>query len=164
MHRILAAEATQQDAPLGFEDLEVGHEWLSPQRTLDEADVAAFAELTGDHNPLHTDEEFARQTPFGRPIAHGLLGMSLVAGLGSRSPWTDTAVLVQILEWRFLRPLHPGDRIHVRTTVLEKRPAGRRRGRVTWRRQLVNQNGEVLQEGTTETIVQVRNPARMLPR
>ncbi len=163
MPRIIAAEGTQHDAPLCFDDVAVGDQWRSPHRTVQEADVQAFADLTGDRNPLHLDEEFARQTPFGRPIAHGLLGMSLVAGLGSRSPLMDTAVFVRVVEWKFSRPLYVGDTVHVETTVLDKASPGRRRGLVTWRRQLINQHHEVVQEGTTETLVQLQN-GTTLPR
>jgi 3-hydroxybutyryl-CoA dehydratase len=164
MHRTFAAEAIQHEAPLYFEDIEVGSLWRSPSRTIQESDVQAFAQLTGDHNPLHLDEEFASQTPFGRPIAHGLLGMSLVAGLASRSPWMHTDVFVRVLQWRFVRPLYVGDTVHVQTEVLEKRPRGRRRGLVTWRRQLVNQNNEVVQEGTTETLVTLQGTPGATPR
>ena len=164
MHRTLAQEAIQHETPLCFDDIEVGDAWRSPERIIQDTDVLAFAELTGDHNPLHLDEEFASQTPFGRPIAHGLLGMSFVAGLGSRSPWMDTAVFVRVLDWRFVRPLYVGDTVHVQTQVLEKRPNGRRCGLVCWRRQLLNQHSEIVQEGTTETLVMLRGASGIVPR
>jgi acyl dehydratase len=160
----LAAEAIRHEAPLYFEDIEVGHRWRSPDRAIQDSDIEAFAQLTGDHNPLHLDEEFASQTPFRRPIAHGLLGMSFVAGLGSRSPWMDTSVFVRVVEWRFVQPLYVGDVVHVQTEVLQKRATGRRRGLVTWRRQLLNQNNEVVQEGTTETLVALHGTPGAVPR
>jgi acyl dehydratase len=154
------------EEPLFFDDVEVGQCWRSPARTIHSTDVAQFAELTGDDNPLHLDDEFARQTPFGKPIAHGLLGMSLVAGLGSRSPWMHTAVFLRVVDWRFLRPIYLGDTVYVETILLEKRPAGRRRGMMVWKRQLINQHQEVVQEGTAETLVLVHSLDRhkMLPR
>src|SRR5687768_12140429 len=106
---------------LYYDDVEPGQHWRSPARTIMASDVEQFADLTGDNNPLHLDEQFASQTPFGRPIAHGLLGMSLVAGLGSRSPSMHTAVFVRVLEWRFLHPIYIGDTVHVETMVMEKR-------------------------------------------
>jgi acyl dehydratase len=151
---------------LYFDDVEPGQHWRSPAREILASDVEQFATLTGDDNPLHLDEEFASQTPFGRPIAHGLLGMSLVAGLGSRSPAMHTAVFVRVLEWHFLHPIYIGDTVHVETLVMDKRATGRRRGLVTWKRQLVNQHGDVVQEGVTETLVLMHAASRqkMLPR
>lgn len=141
--------------PLFFNEIEIGDEWRSSARTLTETDLVMFAGLTGDFDPLHTDHEFARNTPFGRPIAHGLFGMSLVAGLGSHSPWMRTVAFTRILDWRFMRPMFVGDTVAASTRVLAKTPHGRRHGLVTWLRQLVNQSNEVVQEGTVETMVQL---------
>lgn len=150
---------------LYFDDVEVGNHWCSPTRTIRDADLAGFADLTGDDNPLHLDREFASRTPYGKPIAHGLLGLSLVAGLGSHSPLMHTAAFVRIVDWRFLKPVYVGDTVHVETIVIEKRVTGRRRGIVTWKRQLVNQDNDVVQEGTAETLVLKHAAAkRLLPR
>lgn len=147
---------------LCFEDVSVGDIFHSPSRTVTETDVVNFAGMTGDYNPLHVDHEFARSTPFGRPIAHGLLGLSLVAGLGSFSPWMQTAAFVRIFEWNFLKPLFIGDTVRVRTECLTKNQKGRRHGLVTWRRELVNQTGEVVQQGTFETLVKLAAFAKVL--
>jgi 3-hydroxybutyryl-CoA dehydratase len=138
---------------LFFEDLQVGASWKSHGRTITEADVVSFAGLTGDFDPLHVDHEFARQSPFGRPIAHGLLGLSFLAGLSSTCPAVHTAAFVAIRSWEFKGPLFPGDTVHVSTEVLEAEQTSKRRGRVVWRRQLVNQQGEVVQDGILETLV-----------
>lgn len=148
--------------PICFEDVNVGDVWHSPTRTVTETDVVNFAGMTGDYNPLHVDHEFARSTPFGKPIAHGLLGLSLVAGLGSFSPWIQTAAFLRIVEWKFARPLYIGDTVRVRTEVLGKQPKGRRHGLVTWQRELINQMGEVVQAGTFETLVKVAVQAKVL--
>src|SRR5262245_41641888 len=100
--------ATRKDEPLYFDQIQVGDTWESPARTVTEADVVNFAGLTGDYNPLHVDHEFARGTPFGKPLAHGLLGLSLVAGLGSHSPWMRTVAFVRIREWNFIKPVFIG--------------------------------------------------------
>jgi acyl dehydratase len=141
------------NGPLYFDELSTGDSWRSPGRTVTQTDIVNFACLTGDFNPLHVDHEFAKDTPFGRPVAHGLLGMSLVAGLGTHSPWASTTAFVGIRDWRFLKPIHEGDTLHVLTVVVEKTPKGRRNGTVVWRRQLVNQTGDVVQEGEFETLV-----------
>ncbi len=143
---------------LGFTDLVVGDEWESPARTVTEADVSHFAALTGDFNPLHVDHEAAKKTPFRRPIAHGLLGLSFAAGLTSYSPKVDTMAFLGILEWKFHKPIFFGDTIHVRTKIIALEPkANGRRGVVTWHRQIVNQSGDVVQEGMTQTLVRTKS-------
>jgi acyl dehydratase len=147
-------------SPLHFESLNVGDRWQSQGRTVTETDVVNFAGLTGDYDPLHVDHEFARQTPFGRPLAHGLLGLSLVAGLASQCPRVSTLALLAIQSWEFLKPVFIGDTLHVVTQVLEKRPHGNRSGRVTWQKQLVNQDAQVVQSGVFETLVASAAPHR----
>lgn len=141
------------NGPLYFDELAVGDCWRSPGRTVTQTDIVNFACLTGDFNPLHVDHEFAKDTPFGRPVAHGLLGLSLVAGLGTNAPWASTSAFVGIRGWQFLQPIHEGDTLHVQTEVVSLTRKGRRNGAVVWRRRLVNQQGQVVQEGEFETLV-----------
>jgi acyl dehydratase len=142
---------------LAFNDLTVGDEWESPARTVTESDVVAFAGLSGDFNPLHVDHVYARGTPFGQPVAHGLLGLAIVSGLASQAPRVDTVAFLAIREWKFLLPIRFGDTVRVLTRVvaLEVRSRGRR-GAVTWHRRLLNQDDQVVQEGVTETLVRGR--------
>jgi acyl dehydratase len=139
--------------PLAFDDVKPGDIWHSPTRTITETDVVMFAGMTGDMNPLHVDHEYAKSSPFGKPIAHGLLGLSLVAGLGCFSPWMQTAAFMGISDWKFLKPLYIGDTVRVRTEALSVTPKGRRHAQIRWRRSLINQAGEVVQEGVFETLV-----------
>jgi acyl dehydratase len=143
-----------------FNDVTVGQEWESLGRTVTEADVVNFAGLSGDFNPIHIDHEFARTTMFGRPIAHGLLVLSIGSGLGVHSPPMRTVALVAIREWHFRAPVFIGDTLRVRTKVLalEERSRGRRAA-VTWQRTIVNQEGKVVQEGVTVTLVEGRGAA-----
>lgn len=144
-------------AVLYLQDLVPGDEWDSPARTVTEADVVRFAGLSGDFNPLHVDHEAARQTPFGRPIAHGLLGLAIVSGLASHAPRVRTLAFLGIRDWSFKEPICFGDTVHVLSRVVKVEPRARgRRGVVTWHRSLINQRGQVTQEGTTETLVQGR--------
>lgn len=121
-----------------------------------ETDVVMFAGLTGDFNPLHVDEEYAKSTFYGGRIAHGLYGAALVAGLGSHAPLMRTEAFVQIRQWQFLKPMFIGDTVHVETIVIETRESGRRRGTVVWKRSLINQKGETVQTGLFESIVSRR--------
>lgn len=143
---------------LGYDDLTVGDEWESPGRTVTEADVAAFAGLSGDFNPLHVDHAWAAaEGPFGRPVAHGLLGLALMSGLASVAPRVDTLAFLAVLEWRFLLPIGFGDTVRVLSTVESIEPQARgRRAVVVWRRRLVDQNGRAVQEGLTQSLVRAR--------
>jgi acyl dehydratase len=148
-----------------FEDLVVGDEWESPRRTVTEADVVIFAGLSGDFNPLHVDHAAAKDNLFGRPVAHGLLGLAVGTGLVSQAPRVDTLALVAILEWKFQRPIFFGDTIHAVSRVLSLEPhASGRRGVVTWHRRIVNQDGQVVQEGRTQTVVRSRSATASSPQ
>jgi 3-hydroxybutyryl-CoA dehydratase len=145
-------------ATLDFNDLSIDDEWESPCRTITEADVVGFCGISGDYNPLHIDYEAARQGPFGRPVAHGLLGLSVASGLASQAPRMHTLAFLAILEWKFLHPIAFGDTVRVITRVVSLAPqAHGRHGIVTWHRRLVNQKGETVQEGRTQTLVRARH-------
>src|SRR5436309_11801841 len=145
------------DSHLYFDDLEVGQEWESQGRTVTETDIVNFAGLSGDYNPIHVDHEFAKTTPFRRPIAHGMLVMSIGSGLGTTSPPVRTIAFLSVKDWQFKGPVFIGDTIRVRTKVLSAESRGRgRRGEVAWLRQVVNQEGKVIQEGVTVTLVENR--------
>jgi len=133
----------------------VDAEWTSGERVVTAGDVTAFADLTGDRNPVHMDPEFARTTPFRRPIAHGLLGLSLAGGLTTQATPTRTVAFLGLREWHFRAPIFPGDAIRVTSRVLEKELQGRgRRGTVVWQVRVLNQDGRVVQEGVTGTLVE----------
>jgi 3-hydroxybutyryl-CoA dehydratase len=146
---------------LYFEDLVPGASWTSPSRTLTEADIVNFAGMTGDFDPLHMDHEFAAETPYGRPIAHGLLGLSMMAGLSSTCPRVRTLALVSVEQWQFHHPIYVGDTLRVVTQVESARPSGRRSGRVVWLRKLINQREECVQSGRLVTLVSSQS---FLPR
>jgi 3-hydroxybutyryl-CoA dehydratase len=147
--------ATHSVTGLSLDELQVGDDWISPSRTITETDVINFAGLSGDFNPIHVNHQYARESVFGKPVAHGLLGLAIASGLATQAPRVRTIALLAILEWKFVEPLAPGDTIHVETRIeaIESRSRGRR-GVVTWRRRLVNQDGVVIQEGRLQTLVQ----------
>lgn len=127
---------------MAFEDLVVGQSAeLSRTVTLD--DIARFAEVTGDDNPVHLDEAAAARTPFGRRIAHGMLSAGYISAvLGTRLPGPGVIYMSQQL--RFTRPVFPGDTITARVEVLELMPAKRRARLQTTCR---NQAGDVVLDG-----------------
>ncbi len=145
---------------LYLEDLCKGDHWVSPSQTITREHVIRFAELTGDHDPLHVDEEFASKSAFRQPIAHGLLGLSIMAGLSSKHPMVHTIAFTELDDWQFKHPIFFGDTVHVETEIVAIQPYGRRAGKVTWFRQLVNQNGQVVQQGSLDTIVAARQPRK----
>jgi len=138
---------------LFLEDLELGAVWTSPTRTVTETDVVFFAGMTGDYDPLHTDHEFASKSHYGKPIAHGLLGLSLMAGLSSTAPRMRNLALIKVESWDFHQPIYIGDTIHVVSRVERIMPRGRRSGEVVWHRQLMNSRNECVQSGKIITIV-----------
>lgn len=143
-----------------FDEFRVGESYTTVSRTVTEADVMAFAGLTMDYNPLHTDFEFAKQTPYGRPIAHGLLGLALANGLKQRLGLLDGSVLafLGIKDWNFHRPIFFGDTIHVQLTITETRPSKSQsdRGIITQRVEVLNQAGTMVQSGHLTTMLRVR--------
>ena len=135
---------------LYWEEWEIDAEFVSPARTVTEADIVAFAGLSGDYNPLHIDEEYCRNTVFGSRIAHGPLVYAIAAGLLFQLHLYDDT-LIAFLGFdslKFTKPVKPGDTIHARIKVLEKRETSRpERGVMKRQLQVLNQRGEVVQDG-----------------
>ncbi|HVF61108.1 MAG TPA: MaoC family dehydratase [Thermoanaerobaculia bacterium] len=112
-------------------------------KTIGEVELALFVALSGDVNPLHVDEEFARRTFFGGRIAHGLLSASLLSTvIGTLLPGTGAIYKGQSL--RFLRPVRPGDTL---TATVEVRDVDRARGDLHLATWIANQRGERVIEG-----------------
>ena len=145
--------------PLYFEDLDVGFRFESASRTVTEADLVAFAGVSGDFNPLHTDAVFAAQTIYGERIAHGALVLSLATGLRQRAGLFDGTLLglVEIRGWRFVAPVRIGDTIRVRNEVRELRPTSKPdRGIMVQRVEVVNQADDVVNDGELVLLVKRR--------
>lgn len=139
-----------------WEDLVVGRSDRSPGRTITEADVVAFAGLSGDWAPIHTDAVAAAESVFGERVAHGLLGLAVQSGLFARTSLGGRlrALAFLGLDWRFVAPIRIGDTVHLEVEVVEARETSRpERGVTILRRRLVNQRGETVQEGTTALLV-----------
>lgn len=107
-----------------FEDLELGME-ASLARTVSAADILAFAEITGDWNPVHLDAAFAAKTVFREPIAHGMLTAGYISAVfGQQLPGPGAIYVSQTLNFR--APVKVGDRVVATVRVMELYPAKRR--------------------------------------
>lgn len=158
------AEGLEQqsgDRQIYWDDLDVGHVFHSPARTITEADIVNFACLSGDFNGLHVDALYAAQSPFGQRIAHGLLVVSIMSGLTTRmllNQYMEKSVMGLLdIQCRFLRPSFIGDTIRVRVEVIEKKRSSKPgRGVVTFHRQAINQRDEVAVEGKWKLLLASR--------
>jgi 3-hydroxybutyryl-CoA dehydratase len=138
-----------------FEEFEVGYEIVSAARTITEADIVNFAALTGDWTQIHVNAEYAKGTMFGQRVAHGLLGLSIAAGLGAQLGFIEETVLAfRSLEWKFSAPIFIGDTIHLRAKVKEtkelKKLGG---GSIVFEMRLLNQEGKIVQKGTWSVLM-----------
>jgi acyl dehydratase len=135
---------------LYFEDFTVGQRLDTQKRTVSEDDIMAFARLTGDDNRIHTDPEFSKTMPFGRQVAHGLLGLSIASGLAWQTGILDGTVLAfrEVKEWKFVKPVFIDDSIYVEMQVLETKALPRiGGGAVTISLEVKNQSDEVCHRG-----------------
>ena len=133
-----------------LDDYEVGETMVSPARTITEADIINFAGITGDWHPLHTDVEYAAQTPFKSRIAHGMLtlniGLALPFRLGPYSSYLPKSFIAfyGMEEVRLTAPVRIGDTIHTRVEVIEVTDKGKDKGILTVRNQIKNQKDETV--------------------
>ena len=158
----MSAAESRVTGPLHFEDLALEMEWSSGSRTVTEADIVAFAGVSGDFNPIHVSAVHAVTTAFGQRIAHGALVLAIATGLrqqegrfrGTLKAWLG------IDGWRFRAPVLIGDTVTVvnRIAALERRE-GKGDGLVTQRVRVVNQRDEVVAEGDFLTLMSCRQAA-----
>lgn len=149
------ADAVKTLQGLYFEDFAEGMELETRGRTITEADIVAFAGLSGDYNPMHTNAEYAARTQFGQRVAHGLLGLSVASGLAYQMGFMEgTIIAFTGLEWKFREPIVIGDTIRVRVKVTgrrEMKSAGG--GFVTFEMKVLNQHDKVAQKGEWTVLV-----------
>jgi acyl dehydratase len=128
---------------LFFEEIDTDRRFTSPGRTVTEGDIMLFAGLTGDLTELHTNEAYAKQTPFGRRIAHGALVFGMSIGLTTRMNLVDDTLLALagIDRLRFVQPVFIGDTLRVTKRVIERRAIDPARGVVVFESKVTNQDG-----------------------
>ena len=148
---------TESTRPRGyyFEEFEIGYAAETPSRTITETDVVLFAGFSGDYNQLHTDAEFAKETPFGERVAHGLLGLAIVSGLAMRLGIIEGTILAfRGLKCKFRSPIKFGDTIRARFEVKEKKVMRRLGGGlVTFDVSVFNQEDEMVQKGAWKALI-----------
>lgn len=138
-----------------FDEFQVGQAFISPGRTITEADIVNFAALSGDWNPIHTDAVYARRTPFRQRVAHGMLLQAVVTGLGMRLGIFDgtiAALTDMTIHWK--SPCFIGDtiRLHLQVSEVDPEPS-KRSGFVEFVATIQNQDGKVLVEGDWRTLM-----------
>ena len=140
-----------------FEDCSVGEKALSPGRTLTETDIVLFAAFTGDWLAVHTDAEYAKQSPFGERIAHGLLVLTVGSALLLRAQFNllpkSTIALYGVEKVRFVAPAKIGDTIHTEGEVIRLTPLDETRGLIVVRGEIKNQRNELLATFTLKGLV-----------
>lgn len=138
-----------------FEEFEIGSEMTSVGRTITETDVVNFAGISGDYTQLHTDEEHAKGSLFGKRVAHGVLVLSIATGLAVRLGFIEgTALAFRELTWKFSQPVFFGDTIRVKSRVKELKPMPRLGGgSVIFDVSVINQDGKTVQKGEWNMLV-----------
>ncbi|QGA68951.1 MaoC/PaaZ C-terminal domain-containing protein [Sulfolobus sp. E11-6] len=139
--------------PLTFDDFQIGMKFTSPRITVTDAHIVLFAGLSGDFNPLHVDDLFAKKTIFGNRIAHGLLTLTLLSGhMGMLVAGTAIAFLE--MHAKFLKPVKVGDTIYGEAEVIDKKPVEKYNGGViTIKSTIKNQNNEAVAESESKLLV-----------
>jgi oxepin-CoA hydrolase/3-oxo-5,6-dehydrosuberyl-CoA semialdehyde dehydrogenase len=146
-----------------FEDLQIGDSLLTHRRTVSEADIVAFGGLSGDYFYMHFDEIAAKESPFGKRIAHGYFVLSAAAGLFVSPAPGPVLANYGLDTLRFIKPVGIGDTIRARLTC--KRKVDRRKrdangvgqGVVAWDVEVTNQNDELVASYDILTLVSKRS-------
>jgi acyl dehydratase len=139
-----------------WDQFEEGETFTTAARTVTEGAVDLFAGLSGDFNPLHTDEETARQTPMKGRIAHGMLVLSMATGAANQLGLFEgtTLALLGMDRIRWTAPVRPGDTIHAELTVKEKKGSSKPdRGILVVEVSVKNQRGEPVMEAEWTTLM-----------
>jgi 3-hydroxybutyryl-CoA dehydratase len=150
---------------LYFEEFEPGMTIITPGRTITESDIVGFAGLTGDFNLIHTDAVYSAASPFGQRVAHGLLGLSIASGLGTRTGVLEGTVMAfrEVNEWKFVKPVFIGDTIHAEMEVMEMKAMPRiGGGAVMLKVDVKNQKDEGVMKGSW-TVLIMSKPASAPP-
>lgn len=139
--------------------LKPGEMLITPGHTVGESDIDVFAGLVSDFTPIHVDEVFARQSPYGGRIAHGTLTMSTAIGLLTQSGRLGENVIGLLnLNWDFAGPVMVGDTICAQVTIAERRATSKPgRAVVIFAFEVLNQHQKVVQLGRMTVLMRADN-------
>jgi len=141
---------------LYFQQFELGKQIGTPGRTITEADIVNFAGLSGDFNSIHTDAAYSAGSFYEKRVAHGLLVLSIVSGLATRTGMMEGTVLAwrEISAWRFSQPVFIGDTVQVLLEVIETKPMPRlNAGMVGLNVKVSNQDDKTVMNGRWDLLV-----------
>jgi len=141
-----------------LEDYSTGEKLVSPARTVTESDIHTYAGLTGDWHPIHTDAEYAKTTPFGERIAHGMLtlciGSTLLFRLGENVPLPEKFIAFYGMDQvRFLNPVKIGDTIRCIQEIIDFELKDEKRGVIVSKNYIRNQRDEDVCTYVTRALV-----------
>lgn len=138
-----------------WDDARDGDTCTSPTYVVTKERILAYADLTGDHTPVHVDEAYANASHFGGIVAHGLFGLSIADGLKTRSDYRFLPGMSLGWTWDFLLPIKVDDELHVRFSITGLRASKSRPGWgiVFLPSELLNQHGQVVQTGEHRLMV-----------
>ena len=144
-----------------WDDAREGDEGRSPTYPVTKERILAYADLTGDHTPVHVDEEYAAASHFGGIVAHGLFGLAIADGLKTQSDYRFLPGMSLGWTWDFRLPIRVDDVLHVVFRVGSVRASRSRPdwGIVVLPTELINQHGEVVQRGEHRLMVPRRPQA-----
>jgi acyl dehydratase len=145
------------DGPRGyyFEEVEIGTEYVTRGRTITESDIVQFAALTGDYNPMHTNDEYMKNHLMGQRVAHGMLTLSYAIGQIYQLGFMEgTVIAFRGIEMKFSLPVFVGDTLHSVVKIVEKKEARRLGGgSIIAEVKIINQDGKTVQSGTMTLIL-----------
>ena len=142
---------------IGYNAVNVGDSFISPSRTISEADIMLFAGLTGDINEIHTSEMVAQKGRFGKRIAHGMLTLSMANGLYARLGLFENSVFLEVRNWKSVKPVFLGDTIYLKLTVESKRETKKPEwGICNMKYEVFNQDDVLVSEGVFVRMVPIR--------
>lgn len=145
-----------------FEEFTVGEKVAAPSRAVTAAEIQAFANLTGDVNRLHVDDDFARAQGFRERIAHGALVLSVALGMAWQTGILEdtTRAFREIETWKFTSPAYPGDVLSLVVEVTALKPYPRlKSGTVSFLATVTNDRGETVCGGTLHLLMAMRPAA-----